>query len=97
MTLISVTITILKPISPDVGRQIRFTQNTRGIPMAPAVALPMLVASADMPARHACQAGRPGARGGQDRRVRLVFSLLSRSPQLQSRSLEEDSQRCSGD
>src|SRR5690242_21269424 len=35
MTLISVTIMILKPISPDAGRLPRFTQDTRGIPRRP--------------------------------------------------------------
>ena len=61
MTLISVTTTILKPIGPDVGRHIRFAQNSQAIPAAPGVALPMLVASADMPAR---QGGRVPEAGG---------------------------------
>jgi hypothetical protein len=71
MTLISVTMTILKPISSDAGRRTRFAQNSRAIPAAPEVPLPMLWPAPTSP--HGGESGAPEAIG---RRVRLVFSLL---------------------
>ena len=49
MTLISVTLTSLKPISPDAAGPTWFAQNSHAIPAAPGVSLPMLVASTDIP------------------------------------------------
>ena len=64
MTLISVTMIILKPIGPDAGLATRFAQDSHAIPTAPEVPLPMLMASAD---GTASQAGRvPEAGPGQE-------------------------------
>jgi hypothetical protein len=54
MTLISVTMTILKPTSPDAGRRTRFAQGSHAIPACPEGPLPMLMASTDI------QAGQGG-------------------------------------
>ena len=75
MTLISVTMIILKPIGPDAGLATRFAQDSHAIPAAPEVPLPMLMASTDIPVR----------RGGRESEVVLAeefgwFSACSHGP-----------------
>src|SRR5215467_1028600 len=85
MTLISVTVTILKPISPDVGRHIRFGQNSHTFPATPGVPLPMLVASADMPARQGGGVPEAGTRPKSSAGFQLALKVPPASVPFLSR------------